>query len=236
MAAAEPVDPADSPGRLSDRVYARLRAQIEGGDYAHDDRLPGEIELTRRFGVSRPVLRQALARLRSEGLLRSRQGAGNFVSARPASGALEFGPLRNIPDVQRCLDFRCGIESEAASRAAVNRDERNLKDMARAIKTMEQAFAAGEPAIAADFAFHFEIARATGNRFFLITLEALRPQILFSINLVRTLATRPLADRAAEIVAEHRRIHEAIRSGDPQQARAAVSTHLGNGVRRLFGD
>jgi DNA-binding FadR family transcriptional regulator len=137
--------------------------------------------------------------------------------------------------VHRCLDFRRGLESEAAAHAATERDEANLKDIARAMRALEQAVASGKQAVEADFAFHAEVARASKNRFFLATLEALRPQILFSINLIRTLSTRPMHMRAGEIAAEHTLIYEAIRDSDPAQAKAAVDTHIGNGIKRLFG-
>jgi GntR family transcriptional regulator, transcriptional repressor for pyruvate dehydrogenase complex len=220
---------------LSDRVYEQLLALISSGDYAQDRKLPGEIELTRRFGVSRPVLRKALARLRLDGVLESRQGAGNFVRQRTDNGVISYGPLQNIPDVHCCLEFRCGLESEAAARAAIERDDANLKDIARAMRALEQALLASEQVVEADFAFHAEVARATKNRFFLATLEALRPQILFSINLIRSLSTRPLHMRASDIAAEHIRIYEAIRDSDPERAKAAIAAHIGNGIKRLFG-
>jgi len=71
------------PTPLVQRVYQGLLAQISAGDYEPEQRLPGEHELAEQFLVSRPVVRDALSRLRDEGLIYSRRGAGSFVKARP---------------------------------------------------------------------------------------------------------------------------------------------------------
>src|SRR6266540_4819752 len=122
-------DPRTSSPKLGDHVYEALVEHIAAGRYPVGSKLPAEIALARQFGVSRPVLRQALVRLRAEGLIAARQGAGNFVRRTNESRRLDYGPLQNIPDVQRCLEFRCGLESEAAARAAVVHDEEALRSI-----------------------------------------------------------------------------------------------------------
>jgi DNA-binding FadR family transcriptional regulator len=227
---------APKPRPLGEHVYQELLGLILAGEYAQDSRLPGELDLAQRFGVSRPVLRQALSRLRAEGLIYTRHGAGNFVQRRSRPTPLDYGPLQSVPDVQRCLEFRCGLESAIAGRAASLHDSDSLQAIRRAMQQMEQAEAAGEHGLETDFAFHLEIARATRNRFFVTTLEALRPQVLFSINLIRSLSTRPLRERLHEVHGEHRQIVEAIAAGDSQRAERAMSDHLQAGIKRLFGD
>lgn len=66
---------------LSEKVYHLLLTRISNGDYQANQKLPTEAVLSQDFGVSRPVLRAAMERLRDEGLIYSRQGAGSF--ARP---------------------------------------------------------------------------------------------------------------------------------------------------------
>lgn len=69
-------------------------------------RLPGETVLSQRLGVSRPVLRQALARLRDEGRIHTRKGSGNFVAeVMPQGERLSFGTLSNIPDIRAFWNF-----------------------------------------------------------------------------------------------------------------------------------
>ena len=220
--------------KLGEQVYEALAEQIAAGRFPVGSRLPSEMDLAKQFGVSRPVLRQALAQLRAEGLVTARQGAGNFVQRRNESRQLNFGPLQNIPDVQRCLEFRCGLESQAARRAAIVHDNNAIRSIALAMDAMERAIAAGGSAVEADFEFHIAVARAARNRFFVITLEALRPQVEFGINLSRSFSTRPMQERLKSILAEHRDIYEAIRDGDAELAQRAVTQHLEAGIGRLF--
>jgi GntR family transcriptional regulator, transcriptional repressor for pyruvate dehydrogenase complex len=220
--------------RLGDQVYDALTAQIAAGRYPVGSRLPSEVVLAKQLGVSRPVLRQALGRLRAEGLVTARQGAGNFVHRRNESRRLDFGPLQNMPDVQRCLEFRCGLESEAARHAAIVHDDEAIRSIALALDAMERAVAGGGSSIESDFEFHLSIARAARNRFFVTTLEALRPHVEFGINLSRSFSTRPVHERLKSILAEHREIYAAIRDGDAALAQRAVAQHLEAGIAHLF--
>ena len=99
---------------------------------------------------------------------------------------------------------------------------------------MERAIAAGGSSIEPDFEFHLSIARASQNRFFVTTLEALRSQVEFGIKLSRSFSERPLDERHRSVLAEHREIYEAIRAGDPERAKQAVARHLEAGIARLF--
>jgi len=218
---------------LSDKVYHELLSAIRAGDYAGQARLPSEAEMALRFKVSRPVLRQALEKMRVEGLIASKRGAGNFVTDQHES-FLTYDPLRNIPDVQRCLEFRCAVESEAAGMAAKSRTVSQLADIESAMISFETLILTKETAVDADFAFHMSIAQATNNHYFAQSLRALRTHITFSINLIQTLSTRPSAARLAEVTAEHRLIMDAIRAADAPLARARMAQHLQAGINRLF--
>jgi len=222
--------------RLRDEVYEVLMQQIVAGEYSVGGRLPSELTLAKAAGVSRPVLRHALARLRSEGLIRSRQGAGNFVIRREARSALDFGPLQSIPDVHRCLEFRAALESASARHAAALQDSAGLEEIERSMEAMEKAVANGAPSVEPDFEFHLAIARATRNRFFVISLEALRAPVLFGINLTRSLSKEPASQRLEEVLAEHRRIYEAMRDADPEAAGMAMARHVEAGISRLFNE
>ncbi|TAK87427.1 MAG: FadR family transcriptional regulator [Betaproteobacteria bacterium] len=222
--------------RLRDEIYEVLMQQIVSGEYSVGGRLPGEFALARSVGVSRPVLRQALARLRSDGLIRSRRGAGNFVIRREARSTLEFGPLQSIPDVHRCLEFRAALETAAARHAAALQDSAGLGEIGRSMEAMEKAVANGGPSVEPDFEFHLAIARATRNRFFVITLEALRAPVLFGIDLTRSLSKKPASQRLEDVCAEHRRIHEAIRDADAEAAGMAMARHVQAGISRLFNE
>lgn len=221
---------------LAEATYQRIDSWIREAAFAEDTRLPGEHAMAQQFSVSRPVLRQALARLRAEGRLYARKGAGTFVQAGANAGmALTFAPLTNIPDVRRFLEFRCSVEQEMAADAARRRTEVDMDAIDVALRTLEREMAEGRAGIAADIALHVACARASGNRFYVAVLEALSEQTRFSIRLTRELATRPAADRVLETRLEHARLCNAIRDGDPEAARAAMHAHLMGGIARLFG-
>ncbi|MEZ7881334.1 MAG: GntR family transcriptional regulator, partial [Rhodospirillales bacterium] len=104
--------------KLSDQAYERILAKIVDGQFPENSKLPAEIELSKQLEVSRPVLRQALARLRQDEVISSRQGSGSFVMRRPASQMLDFAPVGSIADIQRCFEFRAAVEGAGAALAA----------------------------------------------------------------------------------------------------------------------
>jgi GntR family transcriptional repressor for pyruvate dehydrogenase complex len=122
-----------------------------------------------------------------------------------------------------------------AACAASRREADEFADILRWESAIQDAAAAGRPAIEEDIGFHGAIARASGNRFFVLTLAALAEQTRFGIRLIRELSDRSLADRFAEVAREHAAISAAIGSGDADEARRAMTAHLKGGIRRLFG-
>lgn len=220
---------------LSHQVYQDLLALLGTEDYGPDVRLPSEQMLAQRFAVSRPVLRQALFRLRAEGHIYSRKGSGSFVRAPVApSPAIALDPLHSIPDVRNFLEFRCALEGESAALAAERATPQELAEIERLRLAIEAARASGDSAIEEDITFHTAIARASGNRFFALTLAAVAEQTRFSIRLTRDLSDRLPSDRRAEVAREHAAISTAIASGNPEAAREAMTAHLKGGIKRLF--
>lgn len=224
----------ERPPKLSDRVYANIVERILSGEYAEGARLPSEAELAQMNQVSRPIVREALSRLRDDGLVRSHQGAGSFVKRRPDRAMLEFAPLESLADMQRCFEFRAALEGESARLAALNADDEAIAAIERALQLLEKRIRDEELGVDADFGFHLAIARATNNRFFTDTLLSLKEQITYGQNLARNLGLRRPGHHLPEVQEEHRRIFLAIRSGDPEAARQRMRTHIGNSRRRVF--
>ncbi|WP_347557454.1 FCD domain-containing protein [Robbsia sp. KACC 23696] len=233
-----PIDPSDAaPTTRSDHAYAQLIVLLDEGDKTPHTRLPGEQTLSRQFGVSRPVLRQALTRLHTEGRIYSKKGAGHFVSEIGAQGpVIALGTLASLADVRRFLDFRCSLEGESARLAALARSRGDLARIQQCRRRLEAAFVAGESGIQQDIAFHVAIAHATGNRFFAHTIAALSAPMQFSIRLVRDLSEESPDARRKAVVREHARVAEAIADRAPDAARAAMIAHLQQGIIRLFGE
>lgn len=219
---------------LGDQIYEEVLKRIVSGSYPEGERLPTEADLCREFQVSRPVVREALGRLRVDGLIESRQGAGSFVRQRPNAAVLTFAPVGSIADIQRCFEFRVGLEGEAAFLAADRRGEAELKAIADALATLDGIMEGGRLGVDEDYAFHLAVARASLNPFYVSTISSIHTQISFGMNLARNLTLRRPADRLRQVQSEHIAIYAAIRDQDPPRAREAMRLHLESARHRVF--
>lgn len=219
---------------LADQVYDRLLADIVEGRYPLQSRLPPEETLAQSCGVSRPVLRAALARLRDDGMIASRRGSGHYVARRPDRSVMRFVPLGSITDIQRCYEFRADVESAAAGWAAQRRDEADLAALEQAHLFMETSYRQQALGVDADQLLHRSIARATKNPFFVTVLESLAQQIAFGMQLSRSLTLLAAPARQALVQAEHRAIIDAIRDQNPTAASVAMRSHIMAARDRMF--
>jgi len=221
-------------GKLGDRVYEYILSQIMTGDFAVAARLPAESELAERLAVSRPIVREALGRLRDDGLVESRRGSGSYVLRRPAPDVRSFAPISSIADIQRCFVFRIAVEGEIAALAAKMRDEDGLLRLRHAFNALEIVSEQGRLGVEEDIAFHRAVAETTGNHFFVTTLNGLHEQIATGISLNRNLSLIQPRLRLLTVQIEHRAILDAIESGDETGARRSMQTHLESARRRVF--
>lgn len=219
---------------LTDTVYASVRKLIQDNKLSAGDRLPGEHALAARFAVSRPVVRQALARLRAEGRVTATHGAGHFVGEEPEAKAVDYGPIQGIPDVRSFMEFRCILEGESAALAAQCRDSKLRAAITAQRKAMDAAALRGESGVEEDIAFHSAIATASENRYLIQTIGALMQPTRIAIRVVRELSPQPLIQRWRDVRAEHLQIDEAIAARDHAAARDAMTQHLRGGISRLF--
>ena len=121
---------------LGDIVFDRILRSIKSGAFAPDERLPTEHDLAAEFEVSRPIVREALQRLRDQGLIYSRRGAGSFVRSVGLKQPLGFGQLENVADLLNCYEFRLTLEPAAAACAAERHDDGTLDSIAQALELM----------------------------------------------------------------------------------------------------
>ncbi len=219
---------------LAQRVVAGVKDKIFAGDLPPGHKLPSETELVEEFGVSRTVVREAVTRLRAEGLVETFQGRGSFVLAvpEPTSFTVESAAIRSHHDVLDMIDFRLGIECEAAALAAARADAAGAQNVRTALTEFTEA--APEDAVEADFRFHRAVAAASGNRFYVDLLDSLGPMMIM-LPRTRLGDTHSITDaaHAERILREHDAIATAVVDGDPELARAAMRLHLGNTRRRL---
>jgi GntR family transcriptional repressor for pyruvate dehydrogenase complex len=220
--------------RLGDQLYGQILEQIVSGRIQEGTRLPPEQEICKMFGVSRPVVRQALQRLRADGLVQARQGSGTFVMARPAARLATFAEPRQIAEYLRCIEVRLALEGSAARFAAERRTE---KEMAKILATHE-AFRgeaeAGAPSAATDLAFHTSIAAASGNAFFPMLLDQVHDAVTGFMTLALSLTRTSPHERASQVLREHAAIVEAIQIQDPDSAQIAMQFHIAQARRRMI--
>jgi GntR family transcriptional repressor for pyruvate dehydrogenase complex len=217
---------------LTDRITLLLRQDIVGGKYAPGHQLPAGKDLSAAFGVSITVVREALSRLKSDGLVASHQGKGVFVEddarARPFRLATEGAKssLRHI------FELRMGVEMQAATLAAARRKASDLKAMRDCLKQMEPNRSSFEQALGADIAFHLTIARATQNPLIVSFMKFLQPHLYESISKARASSARK-ARTTSIAYSDHHAIYEAIAAFEPHRARLATRRVLERSLRRL---
>ncbi|WP_119353727.1 FadR/GntR family transcriptional regulator [Azohydromonas sediminis] len=222
------------PVRLSDRLAAVLQAAIECGELSPGDALPTEAKLVQQYGVSRTVVREAISRLKSTGLLVSRQGSGVYVAQAAANRPLLLDPaLLGTPDaVIEVLEVRRALESEAAGLAAERADAATRRAILDACEAIDAAVAAGGDGVAEDVAFHRRIADASGNPQFGRLLGFLDQYVRAAVAVTRANEARR-DDFAQQVRDEHRELARAIFEGDAARARAAAASHMHNAARRI---
>jgi GntR family transcriptional repressor for pyruvate dehydrogenase complex len=222
---------------LTADLTAELRTRIVDGAIQPGDKLPSENELMGEFSVSRTVVRSALTRLQAEGLVETERGRGSFALTPPDDGHQPVPgsrPVASAEDRLHLLDFRLGVEAEAAALAARNHSERQLRTINAALDQFTAS--AGHPghAMKADFEFHRAIAAASGNPFYTDCIAALG-QTMIAMPRTRLLTDveHYARDHFDQVVHEHRSILAAVADHDEAAAAAAMRTHLANSRRRF---
>lgn len=219
---------------LADQVYDQLLAKILEEEYPVHSRLPAEEVLAQSFGVSRPIVRAALSRLRDDEIIQSRRGSGSYVLRRPDRQLISLVPLESVSDVQRCYEFRIDVEGSAAAWAARRRDDEDLAALDHAYQVIEQTYEQHGLGVEADQMFHLAVARASKNPFFASVLESLGEQIAFGVKLSRSLTLLDAPVRQELVLAEHRAVLEAIRLKQPEVAEATMRHHISAAKDRMF--
>lgn len=223
--------------RRNEHLPARIAAQI-GRDIAEGrilpgEKLPTEHVLAKGFGVSRSVVREAIAQLRNEGLVETRQGVGAFVTEQRArqSIRIEQDDLHDRESFRELFQLRLPLEIEAAGLAAVHHDQSDLDKLDETLAAMTGTDKWTDQGIVADLAFHRILAGATRNEYFTLFIGFIAERISLAINAARAAAV--LEEIVEVTIAEHLAIREAVASRDPKQAREAMRRHLLGATGRL---
>ena len=221
-------------GSLADRVCEALTQLIRGNDFPPGSRLPSEMNMANRFGVSRTVIREAVSRLKSEGLVESRQGSGVFVREESMHTPFRIDPciVESIPSILEVVELRMALEGEIAALAAKRRTDQQLVAIRTALRQIEIDEQDGKDGVAADIAFHRSIAEATNNPHFLALIEFLFNFLKNATQVTRSYESTKRA-LLKEVKSEHAIIVEAIARQDEEAARSAARRHMEGASRRL---
>jgi GntR family transcriptional repressor for pyruvate dehydrogenase complex len=218
---------------LADQVAEALIAEIRGGRMEAGDKLPTEADLVAQFGVSRTVVREAISRLKSLGLVDSRQGSGVFIR-RAGFSPLNFDAryAESKQAVIQIVEVRRALEAEVAALAAQRRSAADVKRIRQAIDALDKAVRAGADGVEEDVNYHRAIAEAARNPFLMGTLDYLQ-QFLRGVTRVTRANEARREDFMAQVRDEHLAILRAIEAGDVAKARQAAARHMDNAIRRV---
>lgn len=233
----QPFDVAGSARRsqMAGGVAAWLSEEIRKGHLLPSAQLPSERHLCELFSVSRPVIREALAQLRAEGLINVRQGRGAFVTERRHRQVFRLAPgsLTERDEQAHVLELLLAIEVPATKLAAVRRTEEDLLKIRRALVGMEYAIVHDRLGDEEDFEFHQAIAGATYNPHFKELTEHLESSVRGLIRQARSHTADLSGELVKAVQEEHKAIYDAIVNGDSEGAGIAAERHLRNAAARL---
>lgn len=218
-------------GTLGVRVADKLRQKIRDDALTVGTRLPSEQAMAAHFGVSRSVMREAIARLKNEGILNTRKGSGAFICAAPAERADDVTE-QSVQSLLNLIEVRGGLESEIAALAALRRTPGQLIEIERALRSIEEAVASGVDGVEEDVLFHLLIAEATGNPYWPKFVEMFAQPIRSAVKVTRANEARR-EDFSRQVQHEHQKIVDAIAAGNPELARCAAMEHMQRAAERV---
>jgi GntR family transcriptional repressor for pyruvate dehydrogenase complex len=207
-----------------DRVVEHVRQRIENGAMKPGDRLPGERDLALELGVSRPSVRSGLEALEAMGVVVSRRGAGTFIANGPPDLGRE--PLSLLASLHgfttnEMFEARLVLEAGVAGLAARHATPEHMASMAEEVTEMFASLEDPATFLLHDVRFHRMVAAGCGNRVLAALVEMVSAQF-YELRRETVVHARDLRESAEN----HRRVYRAIRTRDPEAARAAMDEHL----------
>lgn len=220
---------------LTSNIIDWLTQEIESGHLSPGEKLPSEKQLGEQFSVSRSVVREAIAQLKSEGIVFSQQGSGVFVNERGArhSIRLQLIDLEDNQGLAHIIELLSTLEAGAARYAAIRHTPDDLKKIKKALIGMEYAILSDQLGDKEDYDFHQAIVDSTKNPHFKMLNDYLEQHVRKLIRQARTNTVYNYTNLVRDVQQEHKAIFEAIESRDPDAAAQAAEKHLRNAAKRL---
>ncbi|MER2491278.1 FadR/GntR family transcriptional regulator [Catenovulum sediminis] len=211
-----------------------LRKQIHQGKLPVGAKLPASRDIEEQVGVSRSVVREAVAQLKAEGILYSKQGVGVFVAEKQAANSFRINSteFESVHEAIQILELRKAVEIEMCAMAASRRTEAQLAKIEASYNNISKKNEFGEDTLNDDFEFHKAIAEASGNRYFLRFIEFIGSGVIPAREIITGGQQVNGNEYVSLIQAEHQKILSAIQLKDQEYARAAIKAHLENSIQR----
>lgn len=221
-------------GRLADRAYTAIVRIINDEGLAIGDRLPSEARLAETFRMSRTIVREALARLASDGITEARRGAGSYVKRRPSERLGTHMPMDELAKTLGTYEVRFVLEAETARLAALRRSAEQMEAIERALAALRAALLSDAPAHDEDWVLHRAIVEATGNSAFIPVFDHLKDEVMHILRAGVDISRSRPPEVIGAMMDEHDAVVEAIRGRDPDGAALAMRWHLSQGRKRLM--
>ena len=218
---------------LPTEVARRLRASISSGEIKPGDKLPSEQALSNAYGVSRPVIREALSLLKSDGLVVSQHGKGQYINRDGASSFRIEPDFDDRENLARVFEFLLSVEVAATELAAERRTPEQLESIRERLKALDRAVNLSESGVQEDVDFHRAVIRASQNEYFIAFSDFLESRVRRLIRVARTNTAAQTTEMVAQVQKEHEAIFKAIEAQSVSNARKAAATHLQNAAKRL---
>ncbi len=212
---------------MHQEVQNRIKDYILHQQLAAGSSLPSESELTRRLGVSRTVIREALRSLQSLGVIDSRRGDGHYVrgfNLDPIVENLQYGILFDANDVKEVLVIRERIELAFIQDAIEAMDPETIQELEMIVEDMRNKTRVGSRIIEVQelgSLFHAAIYRGIDNQLLLKLLDVFW-------RVIRNLRDQSLLTPAdpLQMIDDHERLLKAIADRDVEQAQSCLNSHF----------
>ncbi len=224
----------NKPQRLSDEISQQIAEKITSGQLLPGTQLPTESELGKEFGVSRTAIREAIAKLRQDGLVFSHQGRGLFVADDLSLRAFQIDAdkLKTVEDLRSVMELRIEMEVGGAAMAARRRTHSQLAKMKKILEQMKKAVIHREDFTLLEQDFYKTTAEAAHNKYYQDFVQFLASRVNASHVLEKEFSH---SDKriSTQKIREHEKLFSAIEIGDPDKARRAAWWHVLRSADRI---
>ncbi|TCS82091.1 FadR/GntR family transcriptional regulator [Tepidibacillus fermentans] len=224
------------PQKIYERVAEQLKEMILDGTLKPGERLLSVRELAEELQVGRSAVREALSALSAMGLIEIRQGEGTFVKKFSEADLLSFDvsdQLIDIDQIKSLMEVRKIIEVSAVELAAQRRTNEDLFHLEEALNRMKEDLKTLDENEAADWMFHYAIAKATKNNMLVHIIESISDSIKKNLKTNRKILFS-LPGTPEQLLEEHSNIFHAIEKRDSQEARKLMLEHLQRVEDKIF--